>query len=182
MAKLFTVDYGSSIPGEEPKAKKPKKEKKPPKFNLKKASIEREPLKNAGPEREACRACGLCKAQPDKEAFAMPYVPEDWSGKLVAVRDGTEDRKEKQFTLRLLRRAGWSKSDVAFVPALRCANSGEPSMVSIRACRPFLLQVIQKLKPKYIIGLGSTAMRALRNAGEENITKNRGKEIRIPGL
>ena len=157
---------------------KAKKEKKPPKFNLKKASIEREPLKNAGPEREACKLCGLCKGN----VFDMPYVPEDWTGKVVAVRDGTEDRREKKFTLNLLRRAGWSKSDVAFVSALRCANSGEPSMVSIRACRPFLLQVIQKLKPKYIIGLGSTAMRSLRNAGEENITRNRGKEIRIPGL
>lgn len=157
------------------KTKKPKKEKKK---SLKAISIEREPLKNAGPERETCKLCGLCKG----EAFAMPYVPDDWSGELLAVRDGEEDRREKKFTNSLLRRAGWSKSDVAFVPALRCASGGEPSMVSIRSCRPFLLQVINVLKPKYIIGLGATAMRSLRNAGEENVTKNRGKEIRVPGL
>lgn len=55
-------------------------------------------------------------------------------------------------------------------------------MVQVRACRPFLLQVIAKLKPAWIIGVGSVAMRALRNVGEENITKNRGKEISVAGL
>jgi Uracil DNA glycosylase superfamily len=157
---------------------KAKKEKKPKKKSLKAISIEREKLSNAGPEREACKLCGLCKGKD----FAMPYVPETWSGKLLAVRDGEEDKREKKFTRRLLRRAGWSDTDTAYVSALRCASGGEPSMVSIRSCRPFLLQVINVLKPKFIIGLGSTAMRALRNAGEENVTKNRGKEIRVPGL
>jgi uracil-DNA glycosylase len=55
-------------------------------------------------------------------------------------------------------------------------------MAQLRACRPFLLQVIEKLKPKNVIGMGAIAMRALRNQGETNLTKNRGKEIRISGL
>lgn len=108
----------------------------------------------------------------------MPEVPADFSGSLVVVTAGTEDSKTLRFLKRTWRAAGWRDLDVALVPAIRCGST-EPSMAQLRACRPFLLQVIQKLKPKNIMGLGSVAMRALRNTGEESITKNRGKEIKV---
>jgi uracil-DNA glycosylase family 4 len=153
--------------------------KKKPKLNLKKLSLEREPLNHANEQREACKLCGLCKW---KENPALPGVPEDWSGSLLVVSEGNEDGRTKKLTRAIWRKAGWRDSDVAIVPAVRGAARNSPSMVSIRACRPFLLQVIAKLKPRNIVALGATGMRALRNAGETNITKNRGKEIRIPGL
>ena len=112
----------------------------------------------------------------------MPRVPEEWSGKLLVVGEGSETKQAKKLLRRTWRVAGYSDSDIAFVPAVRCGGGGEPSMDVIRACRPFLNQVIYKLKPKNILGIGAAAMRALRNVGEENITRNRGKEIRIPGL
>lgn len=111
----------------------------------------------------------------------MPEVPADFSGNLLIVTNGTEDGKTRRFLRRLCHRAAYDDRDVAVVGSVRCGVK-DPSMAQLRACRPFLLQVIQKLKPKNIIGLGSVAMRALRNAGEESIVKNRGKEIRIPGL
>jgi len=111
----------------------------------------------------------------------MPRVPEDWTGKLLVIDDGNATGKARRLLRELWRRAGWDDNDVASVHAVRCSGDS-PSMAQIRACRPFLLQAIYKLKPKHILALGSTALRALRNDGETNLTKNRGKEIRIPGL
>lgn len=157
------------------------KEKKPPKLNLKKLSLLREPLKSAGETREACRMCGLCK-RSSRGVYAMPEVPGDWSGRLLIVRTGSEDSAARKLLRRLWRKSGYADSDVSFVDAVRCGSRHDPSMAQLRACRPFLLQAIVKLKPKNILALGSTALRALRNDGETSLTKNRGKEIRIPGL
>jgi len=157
------------------------KTKEPPKLNLKKLSKTREPLKNAGPEREACIACGLCKQGRAEGAFARPSIPDEWTGLLLVVSEGNETPKEQSFVRRMWKKAGWNDNDVSVVPAVRCASRRNASMVHIRACRPFLLQVIAKLHPKHIIGIGATAMRALNNAGETNITKKRGKEILVQG-
>ena len=153
--------------------------KKKPKLNLKKVSLEREPLSHAGGNREACNKCG--RARSGCALFRMPEVPADFSQRLLVVVEGSESSRTRRFLRRTWRAAGWRDRDIAVVPAIRCGTA-TPSMAQLRACRPFLLQVIHKLKPKNILGLGSVAMRALRNAGETNLTKNRGKEIRIPGL
>lgn len=150
-------------------------DKKP---NLKKLSVLREPLSNAGDERALCKLCGLC-SKNKKNRFALPVVPENYSGALLVVTEGSEDADTLKFTRRLWRRTGWTDSDVALVPAVRCGTRKPPGMVNIRACRPFLLQVITKLKPKSILALGDVAMRALRNSGEKNITKARGKSIQL---
>jgi uracil-DNA glycosylase len=163
-------------------SKQPTSEKKP-KLNIKKLSVQPEPLKNAGEEREACQACALFRRCGEDARFHLPRVPEGWSGKLLIVSTGSEDGAARKFMRSMWRKAGYEDSDIAQVPALRCSpKSRNPSMVQIRACRPFLLKAIRVLKPERIIGLGSTALRALRNQGEENITRARGKKIEIPGL
>jgi len=52
----------------------------------------------------------------------------------------------------------------------------------IRCCRPFLLHVIERLKPKGILGLGKFALKALSNSNNQNITKARGKNMEVPGV
>jgi uracil-DNA glycosylase len=163
-------------------SKLPTSEKKKPKLNIKKLSNTPEPLKNAGEEREACQACALYKRCGEDSRFNLPRVPDEWTGKLLIVRTGNEDAATRKLLRSMWRKAGYADDDVTSVAAVRCSTSRSISMVQIRACRPFLLKAIRTLKPERIIGLGSTALRALRNAGEGNITKNRGKAIRVPGL
>ena len=148
------------------------------KLNLKELSLQKEGLKNANEKREACQVCGLSASC--ETPFKAPYVPENYTRKLVIVSSGSESRREEKFIRRLSRQAGWQDEDTAIVPAVRCANES-PSMSQIRACRPFLLQALHVLKPENVLGLGSTALRALRNDGAESIIKHRGREIEIPG-
>ena len=149
--------------------------KKPAKLSIIKQSWMMEPLSAASPQRPACKECGLCNT--DGYSFAMPRVPEEWSGELVVVHAGNEDASQRNTLRRAWRKAGWEDSDVAMVPVVRCGDEAEPSMKQIRACRPFLLKALWALNPKNVLAVGSEAMMAMRNNGEKNITKNRGKLI-----
>lgn len=149
--------------------------KKPPKLSLKRASMRIEPFPNAGPEREACKLCGRW----GKGKCLSPTVPEGWTGELVIVTQGSEQQADRSLLRKLWRKSGWKDEDVALVPAIRCNTGREVKMIHVRACRPFLLRALDVLKPKNVLGIGSIAQRALRNAGEENITKNRGHAIQV---
>lgn len=175
--KSDTTKASTSV---EKKALKKAASSKPKKPKLKDIALKREPLSAAGESREWCQGCGL-SAHCGGAVYQMPRVPDAYSRNVVVVTGGNEDGRERQLLRRLWRRAGWKDIDVACVPAVRCAG-GDPSMAQIRACRPFLLQVLHVLKPKNIIGVGKVALRALRNDGETNITKNIGKRITVPGL
>jgi DNA polymerase len=150
-------------------------------------------LSDASSERVLCATCGLFKKC--STPFMRPRVPEDWSGKLLCVGEGPgqheDEESGKPFTgpsgkliRKLYQKAGFDDRDVAFVNAVRCRvpQNGKPSMAQIRSCRPFLLQIIRKLSPRYCLGLGGVALRALSNNGDANITRGRGKKIIIPGL
>lgn len=155
------------------------KASKKPKLNITKQSKYAEGLSNASVDREACKACGLYKSG---EKFRTPMVPDDWSGQVAAVLSGNENSAERRIIKKAYERAGWPAEDVAYVPALRCGNENDPSMQQIRCCRPFLLKALGALKPKYAIAVGDVAMRAVRNNGETNITKNRGKRFTVSVL
>lgn len=150
-------------------------------MDLKKVALVEEELGNAGTNREACKVCELFKGLDVR--FMMPIIPDNWTKKLLVVRGGIPTEATAALTRKLLKEAGYGKSDVSYVDAIRCSNSPLvftiPTIQSIRACRPFLLRVIHKLSPQVVIGLGATAMRALRNDGTISITKYRGKEIQI---
>ena len=81
----------------------------------------------------------------------------------------------------IARRAGLGDTDIAFVSATRCTVES-PSMDQLRCCRPFLLEVIKRLKPANILGLGKYALKALTNTNNQNITKARGKNMEVPGV
>lgn len=156
-----------------------KQDTKKPKLSLKLLSLHREKLSQAGVNREACN---LCKRACSVERYRRPDVPIGYTGQLAVIIEGGESGKSKGLLRRLWRKAGWADADVAVVPAMRCGSMDAPSMAKIRCCRPFLLQALHVLKPKHVLGVGATAMRALRNDGKTNITKTRGQVITIPGL
>ena len=153
---------------------------KTPKLNLMKLSVIPEPFKNAGANREACQACGLFRTE--KANFLKPIVPEEWTGKLVVVCSfQSMTPPVRKLIAKLWTRAKYKDVDVAFVPVVRCFGK-EPDMKQLRACRPFLLQSLKVLGPKYVFGLGSVSLKSLRNSGDGNITKARGKLIKYDSL
>lgn len=77
------------------------------------------------------------------------------------------------------RKADYRDEDVAVVTPTRCPSKRKPTMAQIRACRPFLLKALEVLKPKYVLGLGATALRALTNKSDSNLTKARGKLLSL---
>lgn len=153
-----------------------------------------EPLGLAGPKRELCRGCGLYKHC--KTPFMRPFVPKGWTRRLLVVGEAPgehEDRHSgRSFTgpagrllRRLLREAGYGPLDVAYVNACRCRprRNATPTMAQVRACRPFLLRVLQVLRPRAVVAIGASALRALTNDGRElNVTAARGRRLLIPGL
>jgi uracil-DNA glycosylase family 4 len=152
-----------------------------------------EPLSNALPSRLACAACDLFRAC--KSPFMRPYVPKGWTGKLLLVGEAPgEDEDEnsgRPFTGaagKLLRRlyiaAGYSDLDTAFVNAVRCRphHNATPTLRQVRACRNFVLRVIEQIRPEFVLALGNIALRSVTNSGKLNVTKSRGRELAVPGL
>lgn len=56
-------------------------------------------------------------------------------------------------------------------------------MRQVRACRPFLLRVIEVARPRNVVALGVTAAKSLSNRGDlGSIASLRGRRLEIPGL
>jgi len=163
------------------------KEKKPKVDPLVAESIE-----TAGPERLGCSLCRL--HETCKTPFIRPWVPRDWTGCLLLVGEGPgadEDKAGRPFVGRagkllyaMLREAGFREDDAALHNAVICRPPGNrnPSMREVRACRGFLLDTIQRLQPRYVIGLGTIAAKALTNQGDVSVTSLRGRPLEVPGL
>lgn len=125
-----------------------------------------------------------------------PTVPRGWTGRLLVVGEAPGRHEDevsgRPFTgpagrllWRLLRRAGYTKRDVALVNACRCRppQNATPTMRQIRACRPFLLRVLHALRPACVVALGATALRAITNDGRAaQVTAARGRRLPVPGL
>lgn len=151
-----------------------------------------EQLSLASSDRPACIKCTLfshCKTP-----FSLPFIPKGWTGKLLIIGEAFGEHEDEEshrpFTgpagklLRgLWKSAGFSDLDVALVNAVRCRprRNATPSMLQVRACRPFLLRVVDQIKPEMVIGVGGTALRSITNKGNSNITKSRGRNLTIQG-
>lgn len=153
---------------------------KPKKVVGKTFGLVEEKLSQAGPQRPACMECGLHRSC--QEPFLPPYVPKDWSGKVLLVMEPSE-AGEKQYSRdgvylsdmertklkEVLCQSDLTKKDIAFSPVLRCrpvlTGSKKPKMTSLRACRPFLLRTLSQLKPAHVVALGESAVKACVNTG-----------------
>lgn len=153
------------------------KKKKKPKFSINKLPQVAEGFSKGNEKREACNHCGLyrkCKTEP----FSVPEVAPEWTGKLLLVTDPLA-KESRKVMRRAWRKGGYADEDVEFLSPLRCHTHHKPSMGQIRACRPFLLKALEVLRPRFVLGLGATALRALTNKSDANITKARGKLITL---
>ena len=153
-----------------------RKKKKKAKFSINKMPQVPEGLSKGNERREACQCCGLFKSCA--EPFAKPDISDEWNGKLLLITEPLST-KASVITTGVLSKADYDNTDVAYTNPVRCAGSRKPTMAQIRACRPFLLKILQVLKPKYVLGLGPVALRALRNSSDANVTKARGKLIKL---
>ncbi len=66
--------------------------------------------------------------------------------------------------------------------AIRGRGRGRISMRALRACRPFLLQALNALRPERVLGVGDAAARSLLNKGNVAVTNLRGRKLVVPGL
>lgn len=152
-----------------------------------------EPWESASPDRPGCQECGAY--QHCHRPFMPPWLPEGWTGKLLIIGErpgGHEDeRSGRPFTgragellHRMIAEYGFTEKDVAFHNVARCRHpeNKAPTMREIRLCRPFLLDVIRRLRPEFVLGVGDTAAKALTDMGEARVTRLRGRPVEVPGL
>ena len=166
------------------------KAKKPPKVRL---ELIARPLEVATPDRKLCQECGLFNRKGTKNPFLLPKVPESWDKSYLLIGSAPNNIEDKKGRLgigepykllkQLRKKAGISKNSVAFVDAVRCGTPylKPPTSAQVRACRPFLLQTIDDLKPRNVVLLGRTAITAARNRAGLSVIQARGKSIPIVG-
>jgi uracil-DNA glycosylase family 4 len=92
---------------------------------------------------------------------------------LVVSRNALGDRQRKElFTY--LSRAGFDPTKMAFTGASKCMTwELTPNKTDLKACKPYLEQEIEFIKPKWILALGNEALNAV--VGRSGIMKYRGK-------
>lgn len=124
-----------------------------------------------------------------------PYVPRGWTRRFLGVAEGPGEHEDEtsgqpltgaagQLLCGLIKEAGHSPTDWAFTNAVLCRppKNATPRMAQVRACRPFLLSIIETLRPDFVVGFGDTALRALLNQGTLMVTRFRGRLQTIPDL
>ena len=151
-----------------------------------------ENLATASNTRALCKECKLFSKCTFP--FMRPFIPKNWTGKILFIGEAPGEHEDevshrpftgkagKLFTTEIIPAIPLSMQDVVLVNSVRCRpkNNASPTMNQLRACRPFLLQVISKLRPEFIVCLGRVALQAIQNSGVANITKSRGRRITIP--
>lgn len=120
------------------------------------------------------------------EVYQNAYVPRGFTGKclVVTTQATTEEERERVYKLCA---GSFTRSDIAFVPSIRCNPKGRldadkpVAIKKVRACRSYVIRAIEALKPVFIIGMGKTAFRSLTNTGgSPNIIEFRGRPIQVP--
>ena len=155
---------------------KAKKKKKPAKFSINKMAQAPEGYSHANENRAACQLCGRYKSCADP--FSTPEIRDEWTGKILLVSDHL-GRQSLSLAKSAWEAAGYVERDIAIIPPIRCQTTKAPSVAQLRACRPFLLKAIDALSPKFVLGLGAVALRALTNKSDANLTRARGKLINL---
>ena len=159
---------------------------------LKKLSVVPELLSQANEARPGCALCGLFNTC--RTPFLGPWVPKGWRDskrRALFIGEGPGEQEDEQgrpfvgpagkLLRRMLQAAGFEDVDAAFHNAVRCRppNNSTPSMSQVRACRPFVLRVIEVLRPTIIFALGTTAARSLLNSGDSTVTSLRGRQCYV---
>lgn len=138
-------------------------------------------------EIKECRNCELWKGRTN----AVPGEGSYFS-KLMIVGEGPgrdEDiqgrpfvGKAGQLLTKLLNEIGVDRKDVYITNVVKCRppENRTPTPEEIKSCKKYLERQFDIIRPKVVLILGSTALKAV--LGEEGITKLRGEETEIDGV
>lgn len=129
--------------------------------------------------------CELCALHATcKTVCLWGEGPKDARVVVVGQNPGQqEDRAERPFINALLGDAGLDRaSDVYVTNAVKCATPAnrKPSAAEAKKCREYLDRELDSLRPKVIITLGDTALKAV--TGLTGVTKRRGQFLERGGV
>lgn len=154
-----------------------------------KPAVQADPLKvgEPGPTNPNCLLCGRWKQA--RKPFMPPTVPPKAKAAFVGEGPGgTEDRLGKQFVgpaghvlNGCMERSGWKREEVEFHNAVRC-NASKPTAHQLKMCRPFLIQDLQRSRPRIVLALGATAGASLQADNRCTVKRDRGRDLAIPDL
>ena len=132
----------------------------------------------------ACRACGLCQTRTNS-------VPGEGNpaAELVFVGEGPdadEDSQGRPFVGKagelltaMIQAMGFRREDVFITHVVKCRPPGirTPDAGEVTACRSYLDRQLLAIRPKIIVALGNTPLRALTGDDKLGITAQRGKML-----
>ena len=82
--------------------------------------------------------------------------------------------------IELCKRANINLNEAYFTYLTRCFTFKKPSIQEIKACTPYTVDDIERLKPEVVVLLGTAAQRLFSLHGEGGVTKLRGKHFTMP--
>ena len=137
----------------------------------------------------ACRACGLCQTRTNT-------VPGEGNpaAELVFVGEGPgadEDAQGRPFVgaagellTAMIQAMGFRREDVYIANVVKCRPPGNrtPESGEVAACLPYLNRQLLAIRPKIIVALGNTPLRALTGDDKLGITAQRGKMLDWQGI
>lgn len=98
--------------------------------------------------------------------------------------------KAGQLLTKIIETMGLSRNDVYIANVLKCrpdmppgeSGNRKPTLPEMNTCKPYLLEQIEIIKPKVLVGLGATAMEGLLGLDKFAITKQRGQWQTFAGI
>lgn len=143
------------------------------------------PFPQQQPVFTGCTACTFYKTCQGQVLHGVG--PENARVMLVGEAPGANEARQGlpfigeagQLLNKLLTRAGLHREQVFVTNAVRCSPIGKkkPDVQAINACRQYLVNEIERVKPEMIIALGNYPLRSL--CGVSGITKYRGQMQRL---
>lgn len=132
----------------------------------------------------SCKACDKCELSRYANNTCVQGVGPT-TARVVIVGDNpnyAEDMKGEyghgnpdKLLTDLLTSAGIDRDEVYYTPAVKCrkAENGKVSATQLKACKEYLTEELELIKPELVITMGATALKALTNKAK--ITELHGK-------
>lgn len=134
----------------------------------------------------SCKSCTKCELSQFANNTCIQGVGPE-TARVMIVGDNpnyTEDNKgeyghgnPQKLLDQLIESVGLDPDEVYYTPAVKCrkGEKGKVSAGALKACKEYLAEELDRVKPEYVITLGATALKALTNKAK--ITEIHGKVI-----
>jgi uracil-DNA glycosylase family 4 len=123
-----------------------------------------------------CTACRMCSQAEGMDRCVTANGSHQ--AKILVVNKMPWGERQLKEIHTYLERAGFDLSEIAFTSAVKCRTwDMQPNRTTIKACKQFLAQEIEFIKPEWVLALGNEALSAA--AGKSGIMKHRG--VTYPG-